>query len=100
WGAGSADPPRMKARLATSEVELATGGGGSVAIRPSSPTRQAFLRFRRHRPAVVGAGVLVAIALSVLVGPLILPYMPNAVDLSVFQKPPSSAHLLGTDSAG
>lgn len=84
----------MKARLATSEGEL------PALVRPTSPTQQAFLRFRRHKPAVVGAGVLALIAFSVLVGPLLLPYKPNAVDLSVFQKPPSSAHLLGTDSAG
>ena len=84
----------MKANLATPEGELA------ALVRPASPTRQAFIRFRRHKPAVVGAGVLAAIALSVLVGPLLLPYKPNAVDLTVFQNPPSPAHLLGTDSAG
>jgi peptide/nickel transport system permease protein len=90
----------MKARLATPEGELATRSGAAGVVRPASPARQAFVRFRRHKPAVVGAGVLVVIALAVLVGPLLLPYMPNAVDLSVFQKPPSPAHLLGTDSAG
>jgi peptide/nickel transport system permease protein len=72
----------------------------AAELAAASPTLQAFRRFRRHKPALIGALVLTVIALSVLIGPLLLPYKPNAVDLSVFQKPPSFAHPLGTDSAG
>ena len=71
-----------------------------VVEQPTGPTRQGFQRFRRHRPAMIGAIVLGIIALAVVLGPLLIPYRPNAVDLTVFQKPPSLAHPLGTDSAG
>lgn len=70
-------------------------------LEPSTnPTLQAFQRFRRHRPAITGAVVLGIIALAVVFGPILIRYNPNAVDLTVFQKPPSLAHPLGTDSAG
>jgi peptide/nickel transport system permease protein len=81
----------------------------NTAILPTSepafeqstgPTRQALRRFQRHRPAMIGATVLGIIAVAVVFGPFLIPYKPNAVDLTVFQKPPSLAHPLGTDSAG
>jgi peptide/nickel transport system permease protein len=71
-----------------------------VIEQSTGPTRQALRRFRRHRPAMIGATVLGIIALAVVFGPFLIPYKPNAVDLTVFQKPPSLAHPLGTDSAG
>jgi peptide/nickel transport system permease protein len=90
----------MRHSLAAPQEELVSQTEEPVVGVPASLGREAFARFRRHKPALVGAVVLLLIALAVLIGPLLLPYKPNAVDLSVFQKPPSLAHPLGTDSAG
>jgi peptide/nickel transport system permease protein len=67
---------------------------------PASPWRTALRRFRRHRLALLGLVVLVALVLVALLAPLLAPYDPNLVDLASFQKAPSAAHWLGTDSAG
>ena len=65
-----------------------------------SPGRIAWGRFLRHRLAItslvfVGFRVLVA-----LFSPLLAPHDPNVVNTAAFRTPPSSEHLLGTDSAG
>ncbi|MEU4014581.1 oligopeptide ABC transporter permease [Microbacterium sp. NPDC028030] len=65
-----------------------------------SPRRLALRRFLRHRLAVVGAVVLLVVVLAAVVGPLLLPFDPNAVDPSAIRQPPNAEHLLGTDSAG
>jgi peptide/nickel transport system permease protein len=65
-----------------------------------SPRRLAWRRFRRHRLAVAGAIVLALVVLAAVVGPLLVPIDPNAVDPTAIRQPPSPEHLLGTDSAG
>lgn len=57
-------------------------------------------RFCRHRPALIGLGVLVLIGLAVVIGPALLPYDPNRIDFSRRDLPPSPAHLFGTDELG
>ena len=49
---------------------------------------------------VFSAGLLVLILLSGLLAPLIAPYDPNAIDMSVKLQGFSPAHLLGTDALG
>lgn len=60
----------------------------------------ALRRFLRHRLALLGLAVIACIALISVLAPLIAPMDPYKVDLAFFRKPPSPAHLLGTDSAG
>ena len=63
-----------------------------------SPWRAAARRFRRNRPAVAGAAVVIALALAAALGPLVTPdplAQPDPVRLQ--DQPPSAAHLLGTD---
>ncbi|QYM64079.1 oligopeptide ABC transporter permease [Microbacterium sp. Se5.02b] len=72
----------------------------SGAPQELSPRRLALRRFLRHRLAVVGAVVLLVVVLAAVVGPLLLPFDPNAVDPSAIRQPPNAEHLLGTDSAG
>lgn len=48
----------------------------------------------------IAAGVLVAIVLLAVLGPLLAPVDPNAVSLSEAYQDPSAGHLLGTDGNG
>ena len=60
----------------------------------------AWYRFRRHRMALVGSVLLLAVLLGCLVVPFFFP--PNAANTTSFdiQLPPSPAHLLGSDEDG
>lgn len=90
------------------EASIATGDGiirdlniDDADLRPPrSPFRIAIRRFMQHRLALISlifVGLLVLIAVF---APLVAPADPNAVDLRSLRSPPSSAHWLGTDSAG
>ena len=64
-----------------------------------SPNQKAVQRFLRNRPAVISAIVLVAIALLVLIWPLISPFSPIALS-EAQSEPPGRAHWFGTDVHG
>ena len=57
-------------------------------------------QFRRHKGAVVGLILLTLIVLSAVVGPLIYPYDPFAIDVPSASQGPSLDHPLGTDNLG
>lgn len=57
-------------------------------------------RFRRHRAAVVGLGLLAMLLALSLAAPLLTPYDPVRQDLSQVLRPVSVAHPLGTDHLG
>lgn len=57
-------------------------------------------QFRRHKGAVVGLILLTLIVLSAVVGPLIYPYDPFAIDVPSASQGPSLEHPLGTDNLG
>ncbi|MCK4963209.1 MAG: hypothetical protein KAS19_12010, partial [Anaerolineales bacterium] len=68
---------------------------------PLTPTQVAWRRFRRHKMAMVGIGLLVAIILYVTVGALFYSEADaNRTDLSITLSPPSRDHPLGTDGTG
>jgi peptide/nickel transport system permease protein len=69
------------------------------ALRHETFARQALGRFVRHRLAVVGAIILLLVALAALLAPLFLP-SPLSFDLRSIKQPPSLRHLLGTDLQG
>ncbi|NLA29419.1 MAG: ABC transporter permease [Propionibacterium sp.] len=48
----------------------------------------------------IAAGMLIAVAAMSLLAPVIAPASPIAVDMSLRNAPPSSAHWLGTDTLG
>jgi peptide/nickel transport system permease protein len=78
----------------------ATAGAPGV-IEHVSPTRAAVRRFLRHRLAIVGVFMVVAIVLLAILAPLLTPWAPNWIDFSSgARQPPSPAHVLGTDVAG
>jgi peptide/nickel transport system permease protein len=62
--------------------------------------RLAFERFRAHRPALVGIGVLSLLGLLSAAVPLISPYDPEKTALLLIYEPPSATHPFGTDGLG
>jgi peptide/nickel transport system permease protein len=57
-------------------------------------------RFRRHRLALAGFGILVILTIMAVAAPLLAQHGPYSVDLSAYRSPPGGDHPLGTDSAG
>lgn len=55
---------------------------------------------RRHPLALLGGGIVVAVALVAIFAPLLAPHAPNVQDLAHRLRPPSAAHWLGTDELG
>jgi ABC-type dipeptide/oligopeptide/nickel transport systems, permease components len=53
------------------------------------------------KPALIGAGIVLAWVLAAVLAPLIAPYPPNATSMAAVAHPtPSAAHWLGTDHLG
>lgn len=66
-----------------------------------SGRRPGFWRtFRRHRLAVASLALLVVLSASVMVGPLVLPISPEAIDLRARLAEPGGTHPLGADEFG
>jgi peptide/nickel transport system permease protein len=89
--------------MAGSTLASATADGVAVArarARPFSPGREAWRRFRRHRLAVAGGAILVAMTLAVLLAPLFWNVAINDIDFTARLKGPSWGHPLGTDDLG
>jgi peptide/nickel transport system permease protein len=66
----------------------------------STPGSKIWARFRRHRLALIGAVILIVLVALALAAPWVAGQDPNVVDLKAYRKPPTAAHLLGTDSSG
>ncbi len=65
--------------------------------------RPALLRFRRNRPACLGAALVALLTLAALLGPVVVSQDPNASDFlhgvgDLGPAPPTSHHWLGTDT--
>ena len=65
-----------------------------------SQWRMAFERFLQHRPAVGAVIVLGTLTLLAAGAPLVSPYEPTRVALSLINEPPSFTHPFGTDALG
>src|ERR1700744_285912 len=82
---------------------IAETGGIAVAplrTRHESLARAAWRRVRRHRLALVSAGILAVMVLGLVFGTLLWPVAINDIDFSAMQQGPSLAHPLGTDDLG
>ncbi|MGE0867858.1 MAG: ABC transporter permease, partial [Kofleriaceae bacterium] len=69
----------------------------------SSPWREAWNRFRRHRVAVASVAVFITIALICVVGPWIAGVFgvdATTIDTNLGARPPSWSHWFGTDTLG
>ena len=69
-------------------------------IHGESYLRMSMRRFRRHRLAMVGLAVLIALALTSLFAPTLAPYDPRKQAILDRLQGPTSKHLLGTDQFG
>jgi len=65
-----------------------------------SQKRLFWRQFRRHRLALISTAVLLVLAGMVILAPFIAPYPFDAIDPTQFRKPPSAAHIMGTDDIG
>ena len=72
----------------------------NASIGPTRRRVSVWQRFIRHRLALIGTTLLLIVAISSIAAPLIVRHDPYTTDLRAYRKPPSSEHLLGTDSAG
>jgi peptide/nickel transport system permease protein len=88
----------MTARVASEPVTRPLAVAGSAPR--TSLWQETGRRFRRHRLAMVGSVILVALVLSVLVGPLLWRLPINDIDFKAKLKGPSWSHPLGTDDLG
>jgi len=79
---------------------LPAQSGTANTARPVSPTAEAWRRFRKHQLAVASLFILGAIALIVLIGPLLWPVPINEIDFTSKLKSPSLTHPFGTDDLG
>jgi len=68
--------------------------------RGVSPWAEAWRRFLRHRLAVVGLVVLVAMVLAVAFGPSLWKVQINDIDFGARLQPPTWTHPFGTDDLG
>jgi peptide/nickel transport system permease protein len=73
---------------------------GKVA---STEWRRRWRRFKQNRLSLVGAGIIIFLALVAIIGPFVAPYPADAtgaVHVSDRLRPPSAAHWFGTDQVG
>src|SRR5205823_460387 len=90
----------MAGSTLASPIASAAIGGGLGRARQASPARETWRRFRRHRLAVAGAGILGLMMLAVAFGSLVWRVPINDIDFSAMLSGPSWAHPLGTDDLG
>ena len=69
-------------------------------ITSVSPWREAWRRFKRHRLAYWSLWILAALALAVLLGPLLYKVGINDIDFKARLATPSATHPMGTDDLG
>lgn len=79
----------------------ATANPGATAAQPlSTPWRDTWRRFKRHRLAYASLWILGCMVLGVLFGPLVWTVSISDIDFTARLATPSAAHPLGTDDLG
>jgi peptide/nickel transport system permease protein len=72
----------------------------SAERRTYSPWRETWRRYRRHKLAVVGAFLLLALVAAVVLGPFLWRVAIDDIDFAATLQGPSLAHPFGTDDLG
>jgi peptide/nickel transport system permease protein len=72
----------------------------SVERRSYSPLRETWLRYRRHKLAVISAVLLLLLVVAVVLWPFVWRVGINEIDFTARLEGPSLAHPLGTDDLG
>ena len=68
--------------------------------RPARSSPTFWLQLRRHPMAVASVAVLLGIAAVCLLGPWVVPWDPDQIQLDTIRSAPSLAHPFGTDDLG
>ena len=93
----AAEPPETAAATALRREEA--GADYEVALESLNQWQLAWRKFKHHRLALMGLGVLAILVLMAIVGPLVIPFDFNDIpqpDKIVYQgRPPSLQHLFG-----
>ena len=76
------------------------GSGAADPAPPRAPAHPGLRRFLRHRGAVTGSVLLLALIGMALTAPWLAPYDPILQDQRASLRAPDPAHLLGTDVFG
>lgn len=71
-----------------------------IVRAPMTYWRDAWVRLRKNRLAMVGLGVVVFLLLVAVVGPMVSPYTYYQQDLGYTNKCPTQGHWFGTDNLG
>jgi len=77
-----------------------THASPSAERRPSSPARDIWRRYKRHKLAVVSAALLAVLVIAVVAGPFIWRVAVNDIDFTARLQGPTLAHPFGTDDLG
>jgi peptide/nickel transport system permease protein len=80
-----------------------SASGAAVLGAPAVTVTRRYKAARQlaRRPAaIVALAVVLGFIVVALAAPHLSPYDPNAIDYRALRKPPSAAHLLGTDEVG
>lgn len=72
----------------------------SAERRGYSPLRETWRRYRRHKPAVVSAVLLLLLIAAILIGPFVWRVSISDIDVVAGMQGPSLAHPFGTDDLG
>ncbi|QOZ32168.1 ABC transporter permease [Bradyrhizobium sp. CCBAU 53421] len=72
----------------------------SAERRGYSPLRETWRRYRRHKPAVVSAVLLLLLITAVVIGPFVWRVSISDIDVLAGLQGPSLAHPFGTDDLG
>ncbi|MEM8587182.1 MAG: ABC transporter permease [Pseudomonadota bacterium] len=73
---------------------------GTLPVPEKRRRSRVVRRFLRHRPAIVGGGVVLIVVMVAVFAPLLAPYDPTATDWGKIRQAPSAEHWLGTDDLG
>lgn len=65
-----------------------------------SPWKLALRRLKKNKLAIVGAFILIAMIVAVIVGPMLMPYSITDTSLTGRYAAPTAEHILGTDANG
>jgi oligopeptide transport system permease protein len=79
-------------------------GSERAKLRTEAPTigywSDVWRRFRMNGAGMVGSSILILLVVMAVIGPLVLPYQYDKVDLASTFRPPGSEHWFGTDALG
>jgi peptide/nickel transport system permease protein len=92
---GGVEPPVEDIELRAAEA----GVDYEVQLESLNQWQLAWRKFRKHRLALIGLGILIALIVAAIVGPILSPFVFNEIpkpDKPVYAgRPPSLAHLFG-----